>query len=259
MAMIGISLVRANAYAAASILVSGIVATAGWAKLPPAMSDETQSRSENAGSKSASLGGSNLFSVRTTTTEKMKAMSNVSFLTEQISHLQERSVTPAMLSAQNIPDGKKELVVKAFAASQARQLASLLNQRGTCLALIGEHEKAMSDLDEALVSDKQYAPAFNNRAWMRAHAGELDSALSDVDKAIELDPSMAEAYDTRGTIRLALKQYEPAMKDFNSSISHRDSYAEAYYHRGMLHKLLGHSKEHADDEKKAIDLGYPVP
>lgn len=249
------------------MLVSGMVVASAWAKLPPALTDETRSsegsestdRSAGSGSKSAHLSGGNLFIVRTTTTEKMKAMSNISFLSEKISNLQERSATPAspaLMEAQNIPEGKKVLVARA---SQALQLASLLNQRGTCLALIGEHEKALSDLNEAVASDQKYAPAFNNRAWMRAHKGELEPALADVNKAIELSPNMAEAYDTRGTIRLAMKQYETAMKDFDSSISHRDDYAEAYYHRGMLHKLLGHSKQHADDEKKAVELGYPVP
>lgn len=91
-----------------------------------------------------------------------------------------------------------------------------------------------------------------------AQAGNLDAAMVDVNKAIELSPEMAEAYDTRGTIFMALKQYEPAMKDFNSSIENREDYAEAYYHRALLHKLNGNTSQSTADEKRAIELGYPV-
>ena len=48
------------------------------------------------------------------------------------------------------------------------------------------------------------------------------------------------------------------MKDFNSSIQNREDYAEAYYHRALLHKLQGDSSQAGVDEKRAIELGYPV-
>jgi tetratricopeptide (TPR) repeat protein len=109
---------------------------------------------------------------------------------------------------------------RAMAASQSRKLAALLNQRGTCLALIGERSKAISDLDEAVISDKNYAPAFNNRAWMLAQA---PSRHGNVNKAMT-SPKWPEAYDTRGTIYLALKQYEQARK--TSFDSNKEEYAE---------------------------------
>jgi len=198
------------------------------AKLPPAMADLGAENGD-------SFALSNLFKVRTTTAEKMKAMSDLSVLN-------------AAINGKNIGDN----------AEARKSLATLLNKRGTCLALIGEHTKALSDLDEAVISDNNYAPAFNNRAWMRAQAGELQPALADVNKALELAPKMAEAYDTRGTINFALKHFDQAMKDFDQSIEHKNDYAEAYYHRALLHKKLGHDTLYRADEKKAIELKYPV-
>lgn len=258
MRQIGIRLGQVASSAAAAVAISSLGGQSALGKLPSMVSDP----SAEEGAKSAGMPSANLFIVRTTTAEKMQAMSNVSLLNERISQIQDHSAglpklnldqTQSKLSPQ-----KREMFERAMAASQSRKLAALLNQRGTCLALIGERSKAISDLDEAVISDKNYAPAFNNRAWMMAQAGKLDAAMVDVNKAIELSPDMAEAYDTRGTIYLALKQYEPAMKDFNSSIQNKEEYAEAYYHRALLHKIQGNESQSTADEKRAIELGYPV-
>ncbi|CAN5254263.1 hypothetical protein BH11CYA1_BH11CYA1_45180 [soil metagenome] len=258
MRQIGIRLGQVASSAAAAVAISSLGSQSTLAKLPSTYTDPGSEE----GAKSAAAPSTNLFTVRTSTAEKMQAMSNVSLLNERISQLQESSAgTPkldAAQSASKISPQKREIFERAIAASQSRKLAALLNQRGTCLALIGERNKAISDLDEAVISDKNYAPAFNNRAWMMAQAGNLDAAMVDVNKALELAPEMAEAYDTRGTIHLAQKHNELAMKDFNSSIQCRSDYAEAYYHRALLHKSQGETSQYAADEKRAIELGYPL-
>ncbi len=221
------------------------------AKMPPSVAEF------NSGSDNRSSSLPNLFKVRVTTAEKIKAMSDLSVLNAAISRIHSSSSLPLSQAASVAkPAAKKQSSDPATA--NAKRLAALLNLRGTCLALIGERTKAISDLDEAVSSDGSYAPAFNNRAWMRAQAGELHEALVDVNKALQLAPKMAEAYDTRGTINFALKHFDLAMKDFDSSIAHRNDYAEAYYHRAMLHKKLGNEKAYSADEKKAIELKYPV-
>ncbi|MFA6208850.1 MAG: hypothetical protein WCT03_02110 [Candidatus Obscuribacterales bacterium] len=258
MRQIGIRLGQVASSAAAAVAITSLGAQSAMAKLPSTFADPAAED----GAKSAGSPSTNLFVVRTSTAEKMQAMSNVSLLNERISQMQENSAAAPKLNLDpnltKISPQKREMFERAMAASQSRKLAALLNQRGTCLALIGERSKAISDLDEAVISDKNYAPAFNNRAWMMAQAGNLDAAMVDVNKAIELAPEMAEAYDTRGTIHMALKEYDAAMKDFNSSVEHKDDYAEAYYHRAVLHKLQGRMSQFSADEKRAIELGYPV-
>ena len=258
MRQIGIRLGQVASSAAAAVAITSLGSQSAFGKLPSTYTDPAAEE----GAKSAGTPSTNLFTVRSSTAEKMQAMSNVSLLNERISQIQENSAGMPKLDGaagqSKISPQKREMFERAMAASQSRKLAALLNQRGTCLALIGERSKAISDLDEAVISDKNYAPAFNNRAWMMAQAGNLDAALIDVNKAIELAPEMAEAYDTRGTIHLAQKHNDLAMKDFNSSIKYRDDYAEAYYHRALLHKLQGDTSLFASDEKRAIELGYPV-
>jgi hypothetical protein len=65
--------------------VSGTQSALG--KLPSTFSDP----SAEEGAKSAGLPSTNLFTVRTTTAEKMQAMSNVSLLNERISQIQDHS------------------------------------------------------------------------------------------------------------------------------------------------------------------------
>lgn len=244
-------------------IAGAILAPYADAKLPPVFNNlspgpDPNMQDDMSGAKSLTRAVANLFAVRATTAEKMKAMTSVSYLTERISRMQDHALVLPESEMNKLAPGKRDLLQRTIAASQARRLASLLNQRGTNLALIGDRDKAMSDLDEAVVSDQSYAPAFNNRAWMKAQAGDLDGAMNDVNKAIELMPDMAQAFDTRGTIYLARQKYDLALTDFNTSIERDPSYAEAYYHRAILHKTLGEPKEFESDTQKAIERGYPI-
>lgn len=148
----------------------------------------------------------NLFKVRTTGDEKLKARTEVVYLTEKIGNCRERSLHIPGLDMMSLPKDKRESLEMSLNAIRSRQLASLLNRRGTFLAILGNQNNALRDLDEAVDFDSEYAPAYNNRAWLRAQQGELNGALSDVNKALSLAPKMEEAYDTRGTINLAQKR-----------------------------------------------------
>lgn len=229
------------------------------AKLPPSLNFSPvgeNSPESSTGEKKETI--SLLFAVKVSTADRMKAMTDVSSLTEKIARIQEHTMTLPESEASKLTPARREILEKTLMQAQARRLAICFDRRGTNRALIGDRTKAMSDIDEAVASDHTYAPAFNNRAWMKAQGGDLDGAMDDVNKAIELMPDMAEAFDTRGTIYLARKKYDLALADYNSSISIKPLYAEAYYHRALLHKTLGETREYEADTKKAIELNFPV-
>lgn len=238
-----------------AILISSANLPCALANLPMVFPDPT---GEDAPKKQKAVEKSSLFAVPSTTVERMEARTKISFLSEKISQAQERTLIIPDLDLTKLPKEKRELVERALAATQARRLAALLNQRGTYLAVIGDNSKALGDLDEAVTTDAGYAPAYNNRAWMRALEGDLQSALKDVNKAIELAPDMAEAYDTRGTINLAMHKLDEAMVDFTDSITKKPAYAEAYFHRALAHKAMGHKSQFVLDERRAKELGYPA-
>lgn len=195
-----------------------------------------------------------IFKVRTTNDEKLQARSEIYFLTDKITSCRDRSLHIPGLDLSTLPRERRETLEQSLAAIRARQLASLLNRRGTSLAILGDNSRALNDLDEAVNFDAEYAPAYNNRAWLRAQKGELKEALTDVNKALELAPKMAEAYDTRGAINLVLKKTGDAIEDFNVSINCNPRYAEAYFHRSIAHKLMGNLDKYKEDESRAKEL-----
>src|SRR4026208_999999 len=58
----------------------------------------------------------------------------------------------------------------------------------------GEFERAMADLDIALIFDSRFAPASLLRGLIRQRMGDPDGALDDFSRAIESQPLLAEAY-----------------------------------------------------------------
>ncbi len=145
MRQIGIRLGQVASSAAAAVAISSLGTQSALGKLPSTFSDPAAEE----GAKSAGMPSNNLFTVRTTTAEKMQAMSNVSLLNERISQIQDHSAGLPKLNLDQtegkLSPQKREMFERAMAASQSRKLAALLNQRGTCLALIGERSKAISD------------------------------------------------------------------------------------------------------------------
>lgn len=223
-------------------------------KLPPILNtfDEEQKEENETQTTSA------LFTIKASTKEKIETRSKIVSISEKITMLQERSFVPAANMAQfgQLTERQKEIVESALFTMKAKKLAALLSLRGAHLAALGETNKALSDLNEALNSDSTYAQGYNNRAWIHAQAGKLEQALSDANKAIELAPEMAEAYDTRGTIYLAKKELALALADFNNSILKQADYGEAFFHRSLTYRAMGQDKNSQADMEKAKKLGY---
>lgn len=199
---------------------------------------------------------SSLFLTRSNPKEHFDAQVQISNLSDKISHLEDPSFIRPVMDMSKLSPQRREIIERALSMSRLHVLAHLLTQRGTLLAAIGEKDKAIADLGEALDSDNSYFEAYNNRACLKAAKGDFDGALADANKALSLSPNFAEAYDTRGAVYLAKKQYTQAQKDFDRAIAARPDYAEAFYHRSLLMKALGKHNNYAADLKKAKELGY---
>lgn len=226
-------------------------------KLPPLLNTFDEESKEENETQTASP-TSALFTIKASTKEKIETRSKIVNISEKITMLQERSFVPAANMAQfgQLTEQQKEQVESAIFTIKTKKLAALLSLRGAHLAALGETNKALSDLNEALNSDSTYAQGYNNRAWIHAQAGKLEQALSDANKAIELAPDMAEAYDTRGTIHLAKKELALALADFNNSILKQANYGEAFFHRSLTYRAMGQDKNSQADLEKAKQLGY---
>jgi tetratricopeptide (TPR) repeat protein len=231
---------------------------AALAILPPhgpnfGLPENNDGSSAHRHSKSSDMAQSSLFLLRSNPKERIDAQVQISTLNDKISHLEDPSfIIPDVDTTKFSP----EVIERAISVIRLHYLATLLTERGTLLAVVGDTDKAIADLGEALDSDNKNFRAYNNRACLKAAGGDFDGALADANKALSLSPKFAEAYDTRGAVYLAKRQYSQAEKDFDRAIAEKPRYAEAFYHRSLVMQAIGKNDAYAADLKKAKDLGY---
>ncbi len=65
--------------------------------------------------------------------------------------------------------------------------------KGTCLAMMAQHEAAASDFEHAIALDPKYVPAWDGKAWVAGILGHKAEALAAINRALELDPDYFEA------------------------------------------------------------------
>ncbi len=90
--------------------------------------------------------------------------------------------------------------------------ADVLKQRAISYMHLGQHQRAVNDIDEALRlrpdADGYYLRSVSLRAL-----GRLDSALADCDRAIGMEPDNAASYANRAYINQALGNKAQARSD----------------------------------------------
>ncbi|RHY48533.1 hypothetical protein DYB34_009729 [Aphanomyces astaci] len=113
----------------------------------------------------------------------------------------------------------------------AKVIACLLTQRGRLYILvckkwchqIGQHTKASTDLDRAVIMDYHYAPAhFYRGAVASVHACDDASrkvVIHHLNRCIHLDPTITGAYIVRGGIYCADMRFNNALQDFKAAVT----------------------------------------
>src|SRR5260221_457707 len=117
--------------------------------------------------------------------------------------------------------------------------AVLLNNRGYVYAALGEYDRAIADLDDAIRLEPDYAKAFHKRGRAYAGKGAYDRAIADYGAAIRLKPDYAEAYCNRGYAYANKGQYRRAIADFDAAIRLKPGYAFAFKARGIARSNVG--------------------
>jgi len=130
------------------------------------------------------------------------------------------------------------------------------NNRGTAYGKRGQFDKAIVDLDKAIVLYPDYADAYSNRGIVYSKIGLLDSAIESFNHAVALKPNAADGYSNRGVAYAMTGQYDRALQDYNHAIASNQNYAVAYYNRGKLFLNTGQKELAFTDFQKACNLGY---
>ena len=128
---------------------------------------------------------------------------------------------------------------------------------------LGEIDKSLNDLTEAIRLDPSLSVAYGNRGNVYDRLERFEEALQDYDRAIELDPEnalghrnragtllalnqaihvdpgLAEAYVKRAAAYTMVGDLDTALNDYDEATSINSGYIEVYLGRGSLHDRLG--------------------
>ena len=134
-------------------------------------------------------------------------------------------------------------------------LSIALKTRAFSLARDGQLDRAIPDLDQAIVLDINDGINYALRCYVYANKKDYDRALADCGKAISIDPKKSDYYSSRGAVysykyetTLARIDYDNAMRDYDKAISLNPRNADAYKNRGDLYANTG--------DKQQADINY---
>ena len=133
--------------------------------------------------------------------------------------------------------------------------AEVYDNRGTCYADLGQHERAIEDFDKAIALNPNFL-VYNNRGCSYFNLEQYEQATQDLDKAIQLMPDFAASYIVRGCSYFKLEQYERAIRDFDKVLELNPGHTTVYALRGYCHQYLGDEAKAQADFAKAKELGY---
>jgi tetratricopeptide (TPR) repeat protein len=144
--------------------------------------------------------------------------------------------------------------------TQERIIRALSN-RGAAYLRKGQYDRAIQDLDQAILRDPKSAPTFQSRGTAYSLKGQNDLAIRDFNQAIQLDPKSATSFYARGGIYNVRGQYDRAIQDFDQAIRIKPDlapvfFAATFHERGLAYFGKGEYKRAIQDYDQAIRL-YP--
>ncbi|MBW2173186.1 MAG: tetratricopeptide repeat protein [Deltaproteobacteria bacterium] len=104
----------------------------------------------------------------------------------------------------------------------------------TAYIKIGELDKALAELSEAIVLKPDSAPAYENMSKVYCRKGSHELALNASKKAVDLVPNQASAYDAMAEEYMHLGKRDIAIQKFNKALSLNPSNLSARNNLGWL-------------------------
>ena len=111
------------------------------------------------------------------------------------------------------------------------------NARGWAYNLKKDYDRAIADFDQALRLDPRNTTAFNDRARTYVSKGDNDRGIADYSEVIRIDPKAAYAFHNRGLAYRNKNEYDRAITDFDEAIRLDPKYVNAYANRGWSYNL----------------------
>lgn len=134
------------------------------------------------------------------------------------------------------------------------EAGNLYNDRGLVWSSMGECAKAIADFDKALRLTPDNFSILENRADTYADMEQYEKALADSMRSVRLNPLYARAYSTRGRAWAGKKNYATAIADFDRAIEIDQYLFAAYYYRARTFEATADWDNAIADYKKLLLL-----
>ncbi len=140
------------------------------------------------------------------------------------------------------------------AARKSPRAARAVEQRGVAYFELGDHERALADLEQAIVLNPRSWWARRYRARVRMQQGEYVQALHDYSAALQVNPRDADSYVQRALLyENALNNTTKAQEDIEAALEIAPRHAEAWLHRGNLLLRKGHWEDAVHCYEQLLD------
>lgn len=147
-------------------------------------------------------------------------------------------------------------------ASIGGSAKSALRFRGICHFNMNDHEHAVEDLTNYLLTEEEneynreeLVRAYSTRAAAHYNLEAFNKATEDFGHAINVDPKDPTLWASRASLkRIHQRDYYGAIEDANKAVQLAPNDAEGYVQRGMAYVGLERSQEAYSDLSKALAL-----
>jgi len=123
--------------------------------------------------------------------------------------------------------------------------------RATTYGLLGDWERALSDINKAVETDPEYVDAYIERAAILRTDKQWDKALSDLDKALELNAESEEALMLKAKTLYDAGKYKESIDAYTEALTEDNQNVEALASRGLAYFFEGKAEQALADIKKS--------
>ena len=117
-----------------------------------------------------------------------------------------------------------------------------------------EHEAAVRYWTKAIEIEPASSQFFHGRAMSLMDLGHLDEAAADLSEAIRINPRFAVAFYNRGIAWRDQQQIDKAFADFSEAVRIDPGYSNAHAELGHVLRLKGEGEEAIKELSRSIDL-----
>jgi tetratricopeptide (TPR) repeat protein len=130
----------------------------------------------------------------------------------------------------------------------------VLHFLGLIARQVGESDRAVKLIGDALKIKPDYAEAHSNLGSVFQELGEVDEAMASYSRAITIKPDYAEAHYNLGNALQELGQLEEALSSYSKALNVRPDYVEAHNNLGLTLQALGELDKAVTSYNKAISI-----